>query len=146
MPSAKAKRPTTGVAAFGRMIGLSVLVGALAGVGSVFAGDVPGFTGLAASLAVNGLAMAAAIVLCVWWWRRIDEAAREAHKWAWWWGGCTGMVVGGAFLLTAFSREGDVGFGAVPLNAVLAAGMVLMLGCQLIGYTVAWMVWWAKRR
>ncbi|WP_291837403.1 hypothetical protein [Brevundimonas sp.] len=146
MPSAKPKRPLTGVAAFGLVFGLSILVGVFAGVGSVFAGEVPGAPGLAASLAVNGAAMAAALFLCVWWWRRIDEAAREAHKWAWWWGGCSGALVGGALLLTALHRDGDLGLGAMAPNDVLVAGMSLMFTCQVVGYCIAWAVWWAKRR
>lgn len=146
MPSAKPKRPLTGVAAFGLIFGLSILIGIIAGIGSVFAGYIPGPAGLAASLAVNGAAMAGALILCIWWWRRIDEAAREAHKWAWWWGGCSGALVGGAILLTALHRDGDMGLGAMEPNGILVAGMTLMFTCQVVGYTLAWVVWWAKRR
>ncbi|HWW11306.1 MAG TPA: hypothetical protein VN018_02235 [Brevundimonas sp.] len=146
MPSAKPKRPLTGVAAFALVFGLSVLIGVLAGIGGMFVSDIPGPAGLAASLAVNAVAMAGALILCIWWWRRIDEAAREAHKWAWWWGGCTGMLVGAAVLLTVLNWTGDLGFSDLPINEVLASGMILMFVCQLIGYTVAWTVWWAKRR
>ncbi len=146
MPSAKPKRPLTGVAAFGLVFGLSLVIGVFAGIGSVFVSDIPGPSGLAASLAVNGVAMGAALILCIWWWRRIDEAAREAHKWAWWWGGCTGALVGATILLTALSRDSGMGFGGLPLPEVLVAGMSLMFACQVIGYTVAWAVWWVKRR
>lgn len=146
MANAKPKRPITGPKAFALIMGLSMLAGAFAGVGGAITGDQPGLTGFMTSLAINGAAMAIAMGLCVWWWRRIDEAAREAHKWAWWWGGCSGMAVGGALLLTLLLRD-DVVFGAtMATNEALAAGMAVMLGFLLIGYTIGWVVWWAQRR
>lgn len=146
MSSAKPKRPIAGVQAFMVILGLSLLVGLVAGFGSMFTNDLPGVVGFALGLAVNGFAMAAALWLCVWWWNRIDEAAREAHKWAWWWGGCTGMAIGGAFLLTLFSRQGQVDQAGLTTNEVVASGMFLMMTCQVVGYGIAWAVWWAKRR
>ncbi|RZJ47244.1 MAG: hypothetical protein EON87_01655 [Brevundimonas sp.] len=146
MSKANPKRPITGPKAFGTVMGLSLLAGGLAGLGTSFAGDLEGPAGFAVTLAITGVAMAVALVLCIWWWGRIDEAAREAHKWAWWWGGCTGMAVGGAILLALLNREGEVDLGGMPVDQALASGMFLMLICQVIGYTVAWLVWWAKRR
>ena len=146
MADARTKRPLTGPAAAGIVFGLSTVVGLCVGIGSVFAADIPGWTGLAVSFTLNGLAMAAALILCIWWWRRIDEAAREAHKWAWWWGGCTGLAAGGAVLLTALSRDDGLDLVGLSQSNVLAVGMTLMMLCLVTGYTIAWIVWWAQRR
>lgn len=145
-PTAKPKRPIAGPKAFLLIMGLSGLAGALAGVGGVLTGDLPGLTGFIVNLLINGAAMAIAMGLCVWWWRRIDEAAREAHKWAWWWGGCSGMAVGGAVLLTLLTREDDTILTGLTTNEVFAFGMVLTLTFLLVGYSIGWLVWWAQRR
>lgn len=144
--SAKPKRPIAGPKAFLLIMLLSGFAGGLAGVGGVLASDLTGLTGLLVNLLINGMAMAVAMVLCVWWWRRIDEAAREAHKWAWWWGGCSGMAVGGAALLTLILRDDDPLLAGMAGSQVLALGMALTLGFLLVGYSIAWLVWWAQRR
>jgi hypothetical protein len=148
MPRAKSppKLPARGLAAFAVRMGLALAVGLLAGVGGAVFGDWPGPLGLLLTVLVNTAAMGAALLICVWWWRGIDEAAREAHKWAWWWGGCTGMAVGGVALMTALGREADTNLGGLSLNEVFASGVMVILLCQVIGYGIAWAVWWAKRR
>ncbi|RZJ27974.1 MAG: hypothetical protein EON85_10030 [Brevundimonas sp.] len=146
MAEAKPKRPITGAKAFGVIMGLSLVAGAVAGLGGILVSEIPGVAGFGAALLINGLAMTAAMVMCIWWWRRIDEAAREAHKWAWWWGGCSGMAVGGTLLLTVLLREGETDLSGLAVNEVFAGGMALMLGFLIVGYTIAWAVWWARRR
>ena len=146
MSNVKPKRPIAGAKAFAAIMGLSLLVGAVAGIGTGFAGELTGPAGFAVTLGITSVAMLAALLLCRWWWERIDEAAREAHKWAWWWGGCTGMAVGGALLLTITSREGELDLAGMAADQALASGMLLMLTCQVVGYGIAWIVWWAKRR
>ncbi|MFC7377263.1 hypothetical protein [Brevundimonas sp. GCM10030266] len=144
--SAKPKPPIAGPKAFLLIMGLSGLAGLLAGIASIMTDNLPGVTGFVVNLLINGTVMAIAMGLCVWWWRRIDEAAREAHKWAWWWGGCSGMAVGGAVLLTLLSREDQTILTGLTSNEVLAFGMTLTLGFLLVGYTIGWVAWWAQRR
>lgn len=145
MPSAKPIIPARGPGAFVARMGVAVLVGLLAGIGGGVFGEWPGPLGLALTALVNLAAMGGALLTCLWWWRGIDEAAREAHKWAWWWGGCTGMAFGGVLLMTALARK-DALFDGLSGSEILAFGMALMLACQILGYGVAWLVWWAQRR
>lgn len=145
MPSAKPIIPSRGPGAFAFRMGVAGLVGLVAGIGGGVFGGWPGPVGLALTVLVSVLAMGGCLLVCLWWWRGIDEAAREAHKWAWWWGGCSGMAVGGAVLLTALAREQEQ-IDTLSGNEVLAIGMMLMLTCQIVGYGVAWLVWWAQRR
>jgi hypothetical protein len=141
------KRPH-GVRAFLLMLAAAGVMGGVAGAGSVLLRGQDGAAGLALTAAVMTVASAGALALCVWWWRGIDEAAREAHKWAWWWGGCTGMAVGAAALMTlSFRDDGStvdsLGVGAVDL---ITGGMFAILLFQLAGYGVAWAVWWLRHR
>lgn len=127
-------------------LGLTLVAGVFGALGSSYFGAWPGMTGLLLTLLVNAAALGAALLVGVWWWRGIDEAAREAHKWAWWWGGCSGMIVGAVFLLTALSRPIEAELGGLDMNQLFAGGMVVILLCQVIGYGIAWAVWWAQRR
>jgi hypothetical protein len=145
MSSAKPIIPSRGPGAFAARMGVAALIGLVAGIGGGVFGDWPGAVGLALTALVSLVAMGGCLLVCLWWWRGIDEAAREAHKWAWWWGGCTGMAIGGVILMTALSRE-DIPLGDLAGSEILALGMALMLTCQIIGYGVAWLVWWAQRR
>jgi hypothetical protein len=145
MNTAKTKAPLRGAKGFLVYMGLSVLVGVFAGVGGIIFGDWPGPLGLLLTGLVHAVAMAAALLICVFWWRGIDEAAREAHKWAWFWGGSSGMALGGVLLMTVLSRDG-LSIGPLSANEVLAGGMLIMLLCQVLGYTIAWAFWWARRR
>lgn len=127
-------------------LGLTLVAGVLGALGSDYFGAWPGTTGFLLTLLVNTVALGAAVLVGVWWWRGIDEAAREAHKWAWWWGGCSGLFVGAIFLLTALNRPAEAELGGLDINQIFAAGMVVILLCQVIGYGIAWAVWWAQRR
>ena len=144
---ARPKRPF-GLGTFVLMVLGVAVVGGLAGAGGSIVGDQPGPLGLALTVALMALAMAAALAACVWWWRGIDEAAREAHKWAWWWGGSSGMAVGAILLLTLTLRDDgstpqSVGSSAAEL---VTGGMFAILLFQLAGYGVAWAAWWLKHR
>lgn len=145
MPSAKPIIPARGPGAFAARMGVAALIGLIAGIGGGVFGGWPGPVGLALTILVKILAMGGALLVCVWWWRGIDEAAREAHKWAWWWGGCSGMAVGGVILMTALSRKTPI-LADFSGGEVLALGMALMMTCQILGYSLAWLVWWAQRR
>jgi hypothetical protein len=89
----------------------------------------------------------AIIVLSIMHWRRLDEAAREAHKWAWYWGGSMGLIPGAAI---ALGEEFSVGLarrlGFVEPHELLNFGGLAILVCMLIGYLIAWAVWWLWRR
>lgn len=130
-------------------IALFVLVlGLVGGIGAGFLSDVPGVGGLVGSGVFLLLVMAGTLVISAWWWRRLDEAAREAHKWAWYWGGCTGMVVGMAAVLTLATRDIEIErFLPADTNAgdLIVTGMMSILLFQLAGYTLAWGWWWLAR-
>lgn len=95
----------------------------------------------------------ASLVPAVWltlvYWRRIDEAAREAQKTAWFWGGSAGAVVGFPGVAWLISRDVTLG-GLLPADAsasaLVQAGAVAVLGCQVIGFFVAWAIWWWRMR
>lgn len=144
----KPKRPL-GLGGFAATIGVTMLIGGLAGAGSAIFGDQPGTVGLAITVAMISAAMAVGFAACLWWWRGIDEAAREAHKWAWWWGGSSGMAVGGVLLLTVMIRADTqplpAGLGSDPAD-IFASGMVAVVMFQLAGYALAWGGWWLKHR
>ncbi len=121
----------------------------IAGIGGALLSDQPRPGAVIATAALITVTMAAALGGGVWWWARLDEAAREAHKWAWWWGGSVGMALGGVLLLTV-ATHGDSAavsawIGDTPADA-FGAGMVAILLFQLVGYTVAWALWWLRRR
>ena len=103
------------------------------------------------SLLTIGGAMAVAMWVSVIWMRSIDEAAREAHKSAWFWGGTGGMAVGFTLVLMAMlSSEWTISlpvwWGRTDPPAYLAMGAFLMALVMTAGYTVAWIVWWLRRR
>ncbi|MFN7619411.1 MAG: hypothetical protein ACK5RN_04690 [bacterium] len=130
-------------------MGASLVLGGLAGAGSVFLGDQPGPVGTAVTAAFVTAAMAAGFTACLWWWRGIDEAAREAHKWAWWWGGTGGMAVGAVLLLTlmltAEEQSLPAKLGSTPAD-IFVSGMTAILLFQMAGYSLAWAGWWLKHR
>lgn len=146
--SDKPKRPL-GLGGYVATMAVTLLVAALAGVGSAVFGDQPGAVGLAVTVAMITAAMAVGFVACLWWWRGIDEAAREAHKWAWWWGGSGGMAVGGIVLLTLMSRADTQPLpvnGGSDASDIFVTGMMAVLLFQLAGYALAWAGWWLKHR
>ena len=125
----------------------TVVVGGIAGACAAILGGGPGWTSVAINAAFFSVAMGAGMALCVWWWRGIDEAAREAHKVAWWWGGTGGMAVGGVILLSVvLPDEGANLVKNMSGQDVFAAGMAALAGCQILGYTVAWVGWWLWHR
>lgn len=85
------------------------------------------------------------------WMRSIDEAAREAHKSAWYWGGTAGMAVGGVgVILATLPQAESLSFaafeGRTDPAAYMAAGAMGMMLLMLVGYSIAWDVWWLARR
>ena len=96
-----------------------------------------------------GLALAVAIP-AVWftlaYWRSLDEAAREAQKWAWFWGGSGGLALG--FLAVSFQWRALASL--LPADPsperLMVAGAVTVALAQLVGFFLAWALWWWRRR
>ncbi len=85
------------------------------------------------------------------WMRSIDEAAREAHKSAWYWGGTAGMAVGGiGIILATLPQAESLSIAAMDGRTdpaiYMATGAMGMMLLMLVGYTIAWGVWWLARR
>lgn len=96
---------------------------------------------------------AVSLVFAVWltliYWRRIDEAAREAQKSAWFWGSGCGALVGFAGVMSLVSQDPTMG-GWLPPDASAAdlvqVGATAVLTCQVIGFFIAWAIWWWRMR
>ena len=109
---------------------------------------------LGLELGQHTVAFVGAIAICLMWWRGLDEAAREAHKWAWWWGGTTGTTgtaVSALIMLGLLALSGADGaligpFAAMSPVAIMQTAVLGVLGFQVVGYGVAWGVWWLARR
>lgn len=86
--------------------------------------------------------------LMIVYWRRIDELARDAQKTAWFWGGSIGL----SLAIIALSVIARVGFAAVGLPAAISAPNALVLGGviaasgQIVGFLIAWAIWWWTKR
>lgn len=135
------------LARYGAVLGVCIVAGMVAGVvsGVVTAMSSEGsLLGSAVVAVTSALAMAFGLWASVRWWKGLDEAAQEAHKWAWWWGGTVGLCAAGVVLLTLMFGAGDLGEGSV--EGSILAGTAIVIGCEIVGYGVAWVVWWLKRR
>ena len=85
-------------------------------------------------------------------WQMIDETAREAHKSAWFWGGSFGAFIG----LLAFVfwvrldpvHSAKLWLGVPPHQAfaLVLMGVVGIVLAQVVGYAIAWAMWWLRRR
>lgn len=135
------------LARYGAVLGICCIAGAVAGaisgiVTAMFDDAGPGRAALIAL--VVALSMAVGFWASLRWWKGLDEAAQEAHKWAWWWGSTAGLCFTGVILLTLLYGVGEL--GEAPAKSVLLWGVGLTIGCQIVGYGVAWAIWWLKRR
>ena len=117
--------------------------GAVAGIVTATS-DQASIGGAAVIAATVALSMAAGLWASLKWWKGLDEAAQEAHKWAWWWGATVGLCFAGVILLTLLYGVGNLGEASVKTTVMIGAAIVT--GCQMVGYGVAWAVWWLKRR
>lgn len=93
--------------------------------------------------------VAIVLVTTLMWWRGADEAVREAHKWAWWWGGSTGLGIG--MILYFVADLNEAGSPLIDRLTQIAgggfqAGLITVIGFQVIGYIIAWATWWMKHR
>lgn len=97
-------------------------------------------------------AFGAVIATSILWWRSLDELAREAHKTAWFWGGSIGLAVTviPMVIITQMAARGDIELeqfsGTAGFLLGLSGGVTLPIVTTLMGYFVAWAIfWWQKR-
>lgn len=131
------------LARYGVVVGVCLLAGGIAGGVSAAFGDSGPMAAPIVAGAV-GLAMAAGLWVCARWWRDLDEAAQEAHKWAWYWGSTFGGSLGAVALFT-LAYAAEAALTAEPKDLLLGGAAIIGVS-QMIGYGVAWAVWWQKRR
>jgi hypothetical protein len=131
------------------MTGFAALAGAglaaLLAPGLAAGEDITAHPAAAPVLTVLMLAAGWATVV---YYRRLDEAALEAHKFAWLWGAQTGLfLVTLAALLLLTRPEVDLptitGGGR---TAAFVDGVLVSLLAAVVGYGVAWAVWWLRKR
>lgn len=83
-------------------------------------------------------------------WQSIDEMARRAHLDSWFWGGSIAAIPVAGFATILFSFP-EVEFhlidrlAATP-SAAFGLGALVMYAALLLGYTIFWLIWWAKKR
>ncbi len=96
--------------------------------------------------AVAGGVLALAFALTIYYWRQLDEMARSAHLEAFFWGGFGGMSVAltAAVGLYAYRDLIDRQGGSVASGTAL--GLYGGMLCIIVGYGLAWVFWWLKRR
>lgn len=142
VPTPRRKKPLSYLGVMGWCVLFGLIVGGLSGLINTFGGDLAG--------PLRALLLTITIVfvigITVVWWRGVDEAVRESHKWAWYWGGSVGTALG-MVVFALLAWEADVAaLPDIPPADAMMGGMALILGLQLIGYTVAWAAWWLRRR
>lgn len=129
------------------ILGLLGLLGVAAGFAMARAAGMDAPAGLRWGVLVVSLVLAVWLTLV--YWRRIDEAAREAQKSAWFWGSGAGALVGFAGVTSLAARDPTLG-GWLPsgasAEAFVQAGAVGVLGCQVVGFLIAWAIWWWSKR
>jgi len=127
-----------------RMLLYCVMAGLVAGVA---VGVARSLFGASPWITAGGLAvaMAAGTFLFVPAWNRVDEAVRTAHQWAWFWGGSAGMMVAVVLMPFVLSGQVDLSSGGDPGQTAVNAVFAFVL-LQLVGYGVAWALWWLRRR
>jgi hypothetical protein len=81
-------------------------------------------------------------------WNAIDELAREAHKRAWFWGGSLGLGIGlgGLGIAALVEPFASLTFPDIAPVRLLAIGAAISFVFGLIGYAVAWAVFWWRAR
>ena len=95
-----------------------------------------------------GAVMTWSLVATFAYWTAIDELAREAHKRAWFWGGSAGMAVAASLLMTATVMEpfASFSFDGISHMQLLLWGGYGMFSVGLLGYLIAWAIFWWRAR
>lgn len=109
--------------------------------------------GLELSPALRWGVFVVSLVIAVWltlaYWRQIDEAAREAQKSAWFWGSGSGAILGFAAVTALAMRDPALGGWVAPdapAAVLVQAGAIAVLASQLVGFFIAWAIWWWRMR
>jgi hypothetical protein len=141
------------IALFGVMaIGLGGgILGGIAGYSDVKSGTSFGEGLVPIVMLVGGLV---AGLLSLWWslhyWKSIDEMARRAHLDSWFWGGTLGgLPLGVLGVVTMAVPEFKLDMlerMALSSTQVFGLGAVAIYGCMVLGYTIFWLIWWARKR
>jgi|GEM_PF-779179 hypothetical protein len=103
-----------------------------------------------AGLISGVLIMGAAMLYSIRWWRGVDEAVRQAHSWAWYWGGSAGLAFVGIFYVVSVFTQGAAPQRLVEILNVAGREVELGVGIatipMLLGYGIAWGIWWLRHR
>ena len=88
------------------------------------------------------------LVVLVWlldrYWKRLDEAAKQAQQTAWFWGGSVGIGLALGLMMPPHGRLFSP--PDVPQDMLMFTGGLVMLAGGVMGWMVAWAVWWWRRR
>ncbi|WP_409019209.1 hypothetical protein [Brevundimonas vesicularis] len=149
-------RPNSPARLIGLVVGFAVLVFLVGGMVGFLEGT--GRLGLANDGGLVWVTLPLAIVLVgfsfwvgAFWMKSIDEAAREAHKWSWYWGGSAGLAVAMIGYLLSFLPESStwelptVTGRADPMAYAVTGGLAVVV-LMMVGYLIAWGLWWLQRR
>jgi hypothetical protein len=137
----------------GNFFGLMLLLGAASGAGFAIS-EKMGWIRQSEIARYTVICMAMGLLIgspySLLWWKKADEAVKEAHKWAWSWGGGIGLIV--AMIIVCVNYYFNLGLaenisdpfgtGALPFEA----GFFFALYPAVIGYGLAWAVWWLRHR
>ena len=96
----------------------------------------------ATAAAVLGLAL----VLTVYYWRQLDETARAAHLEAFFWGGLVGMSLALIAAAGLYAYRDEIAFPGGSAAGAAALGLYGGMLCIIVGYSLAWVIWWLRRR
>lgn len=144
-PSGAARRAQSFAVAMGLSVVAGFFIGGLAGI-TQGSGGAFGPPWVIALLAVIGMAIVGWVSLR--WWRDIDELARQVHYSAWLWGGTYGMFAG--WLLLSFLHLVPAPVVALLQGSdpslILWRGGTVVVGAALVGYGLAWIIFWLRRR
>lgn len=93
---------------------------------------------------------AVGMIWCLRFWRTIDEAARRAHLDALYWGGSITWIVISPLIALPFAIDNFqlpyIQGMDMSSSQIFALGIGMSYILMLIGYGIAWLIWWAKKR
>ncbi|MEM1381074.1 MAG: hypothetical protein AAGH41_10670 [Pseudomonadota bacterium] len=139
-------RPTIKWIALGVCLAAGIAIGVL--TDSLSERDNPGLFLLLTGVAGTVVLLPATIL----YWRSLDELAREAHKSSWYWGGSLGLVATLPVLIVFIETIRRDGLDLKELEPEIAMLMgvsgtlIVVLGGMLLGYLLAWGIFWFRKR
>lgn len=133
----------------GAFVAMTLILGGIMGY------DMASGTGLirnnpGVTYAIVGCLVIATMGVSILWWLSIDEAQREAHKWAWYWGGSFGLLLSVLAFVVAFAGGDELMSGYTHFmgseGRLLALGIITAQAPAMLGYGIAWGIWWLRHR